>query len=67
MRYLAFLVIIFIAGAALAQTKLKKFQITKEISVALPSDFAPLSDDDIARKYPASTKTVGQHTRTDAT
>lgn len=56
MRYLAFLVIIFIAGAALAQTKLKKFQISKEIEVQLPNDFNPLPDDGIAQEYPTSTK-----------
>lgn len=56
MRYLAFLLIIFVAGAAFAQTKLKKIQISKEISAQLPGDFSPLPDDGIARKYPASTK-----------
>lgn len=56
MRYLAFLVIILVAGAAFANTKLKKVQITKEISVMLPSDFTPLPDDGIARKYPATTR-----------
>lgn len=64
MRYLAFLVIIFIAGAALAQTKFKKFQISKEISVSLPSDFTPLPDDGIARKYPASTKPLAVYSNT---
>lgn len=58
MRYLAFLVIILIAGAALADTKLKKYQITKEVSVMLPRDFAPMPDDGIARKYPAANKPV---------
>lgn len=56
MRYLAFLVIILMAGAALAQTKLKKFQISKEIEVQLPNDFNPLPDDGIAQEYPTSTK-----------
>lgn len=56
MRYLSFLIILFIAGAALAQPNLKKFQVSKEIAVMLPSDFSPLPDEGIARKYPASTK-----------
>ncbi|MFT2010246.1 hypothetical protein ACMA1I_16345 [Pontibacter sp. 13R65] len=55
-RYLAFLVIILIAGAAFANTKLKKINITKEISVMLPQDFLPMPDDGIARKYPSTTK-----------
>lgn len=58
MRYLAFLAIILIAGVALADTKLKKTQITKEITVMLPRDFTPLPDDGIARKYPAANKPV---------
>lgn len=62
MRYLAFLVIILLAGAALATPKLKKFQLTKEISVMLPSDFTPLPDDGIARKYPATTKPLAVYT-----
>jgi hypothetical protein len=62
MRYLAFLAIILIAGVALADTKLKKTQITKEISVMLPRDFTPLPDDGIARKYPASNKPVAVYT-----
>ncbi|WP_240773232.1 hypothetical protein [Pontibacter sp. SGAir0037] len=56
MRYLAFLVIILIAGAAFANTKLKRINITKEISVMLPSDFTPMPDDGIARRYPATTR-----------
>jgi len=62
MRYLAFLVIIFIAGVALAQTKFKKFQISKEIEVKLPSDFSPLPDEGIAREYPTSTKPLAVYT-----
>ncbi|WP_299703419.1 hypothetical protein [uncultured Pontibacter sp.] len=58
MRYLAFLVIILIAGVALADTKLKKTQITKEVSVMLPRDFTPLPDEGIARKYPAANRPV---------
>lgn len=41
---------------ALAQPKLKKVQLSKEISVLLPQDFAPLPDEGIARKYPAPVK-----------
>lgn len=58
MRYLAFLAIILIAGATLADTKLKKTQITKEVSIMLPRDFAPLHDDGIASKYPAANRPV---------
>lgn len=58
MRYIAFLAIILIAGAALADTKLKKHQITKEVSVMLPRDFMPMPDDGIARKYPAANKPI---------
>ncbi|TXK33883.1 hypothetical protein FVR03_18150 [Pontibacter qinzhouensis] len=61
-RYLAFLVIILVAGAAFANTKLKKFSITKEISVMLPQDFLPMPDDGIARKYPSTTKPLAVYT-----
>lgn len=62
MRYIAFLGVLFLAGVAFAQPKLKKVQITKELSVLLPQDFTPLPDDGIARKYPASTKPLAVYT-----
>ncbi|MEJ8756413.1 hypothetical protein WG947_05370 [Pontibacter sp. H259] len=65
MRYIAFLAIILIASAALAAPKLKKVNITKEISIKLPKDFAPMTDDDIAREYPATTKPLAVYTSTD--
>ncbi|WP_255481309.1 hypothetical protein [Pontibacter sp. Tf4] len=65
MRYLAFLAIILIAGAAFAAPKLKKINLTKEISIKLPKDFTPMSDDDIAREYPATTKPLAVYTSPD--
>ncbi|MBR0571954.1 hypothetical protein KB205_15060 [Microvirga sp. STS03] len=65
MRYLAFLAIILIAGAAFAAPKLKKINLTKEISILLPKDFMPMSDDDIAREYPATTRPVAAYTSPD--
>ncbi|MEJ8803231.1 hypothetical protein [Pontibacter sp. H249] len=62
MRYLTFLVIILLAGATFGQTKLKKTQISKEISVMLPRDFTPMPDDGIARHYPATTKPLAVYT-----
>lgn len=62
MRYLAFLAIILIAGATFAQAKLKKTQLSKEVSVMLPQDFMPMPDDGIARKYPASTRPLAVYT-----
>ncbi|MCC9166712.1 hypothetical protein [Pontibacter harenae] len=62
MRYLAFLAIILLAGVAFAQPKLKKTQISKEISVSLPQDFTPMTDDMIARSYPATTKPLAVYT-----
>lgn len=62
MRYFAFLAIILLAGAAFAQTKLKKTQISKEVTVMLPQDFSPMPDDFIARKYPATTKPLAVYT-----
>ncbi len=56
MRYIALLVIIMLAGVTFAQPKLKKTQISKEITVMLPGDFTPMPDDGIARRYPATTK-----------
>ena len=65
MRYFAFLIIILIAGVAFASPKLKKFNITKEISISLPKDFTPMSDDDIAREYPATTRPLAAYTSQD--
>ncbi len=65
MRYLAFLVIILLAGAAFASPKLKKVNLSKTISILLPKDFSPMSDDDIAREYPATTKPLAVFTSPD--
>ncbi|RAU82110.1 hypothetical protein DP923_09875 [Pontibacter arcticus] len=62
MRYLAFLAIILMAGVAFAKPKLKKVQISKEISVLLPQDFTPMNDDGIARSYPATTRPLAVYT-----
>ena len=62
MRYFALLAILFIAGVAFAQPKLKKVNITKELSVMLPQDFTPMPDDGIARRYPATTKPLAVYT-----
>ena len=62
MRYIAFLGVLFLAGVAFAQPKLKKVQITKELSVMLPQDFEPLPIEEIAREYPASVKPLAVYT-----
>ncbi|WP_460920907.1 hypothetical protein [Pontibacter brevis] len=62
MRYLAFLAILFLAGVAFAQPKLKKVNISKEISIMLPQNFTPMPDDGIARRYPATTKPLAVYT-----
>ena len=51
-----------LAGATFGQSKLKKTQISKEISVMLPRDFTPMPDDGIARRYPATTKPLAVYT-----
>ena len=56
MRYLTFLAFFLITGVALAQPRLRKVQLSKEISALLPQDFSLLPDDGIARKYPAPIK-----------
>jgi hypothetical protein len=62
MRFIALLAIIFLAGVAFAGPKLKKVQLTKEISIQLPSDFQPMPDEGIAREYPATTKPLAVYT-----
>ncbi|PRY10388.1 hypothetical protein CLV24_114117 [Pontibacter ummariensis] len=62
MRYIAFLVLILFAGTAFVQPKLKKVNLSKEISIALPKDFSAMSDDDIAREYPATTRPLAAYT-----
>ncbi|WP_237587096.1 hypothetical protein [Pontibacter russatus] len=62
MRYIAFLGVLFLAGVAFAQPKLKKVQITKELSVMLPQDFTPLPIEEIAREYPASVEPLAVYT-----
>ncbi|GAB2956455.1 hypothetical protein GCM10027048_23140 [Hymenobacter coalescens] len=42
--------------AAFAPPKLKKVQVAKNLTVAVPADFQPLPDDAIAAKYPAVRK-----------
>lgn len=50
---LALLVLVL---AAAVPPKLKKVQVAKNLTVAVPADFQPLPDDAIASKYPAVRK-----------
>lgn len=64
-KYLAFLAIVFLAGVVFAAPKLKKVQISKEISVKLPQNFSPQSDDAVARKFPATTRPLAVYSSPD--
>lgn len=55
-RLLFALALLLPLAAFVQQAKLKKVQVAKNLSVALPADFQPLPDDAIASKYPAVRK-----------
>lgn len=45
--------------------KLVKTKITKDITVSLPADFAPMTDDDMAKKYFTYRKPTAMYTNPD--
>ncbi|QHT70103.1 hypothetical protein GXP67_27380 [Rhodocytophaga rosea] len=45
--------------------KLKKTKITKEVSISLPADFVPMTDDDMANKYFTPQKPTAMYTNPD--
>lgn len=56
-----FLVLFSSAG----QVKMKTFKITEGVKAALPADFLPMTDDDMAVKYPSSKKPLAMFTSPD--
>jgi hypothetical protein len=61
MRYLGLAFAVLMLCSADGK-KLVKTQLTKEVSVSLPVDFTPMTDDDIARRYPSHRKPVAMFT-----
>jgi hypothetical protein len=47
--------------------KMKNVQLVDGINIHLPKDFYPMSDDDIATKYPSTKKPVALYTSLDRT
>lgn len=52
----------FIPALAFAQGKLVKTKVTEGITVSLPENFYPMSENDLARRYPSVRKPVGAWT-----
>ncbi len=48
-----------------ANVKYKTFKITEGVTAKLPSDFVPMSDDDIAYKYPSTKKPLAMFTNSE--
>lgn len=62
MKYFLIFSTILVLFASFAAPKFKTINITKEISVALPQDFAVMPDDAIASKYPSPRKPLAAYT-----
>jgi hypothetical protein len=50
---------------AFSPAKLVKTKVNKEITVSLPADFAPMTNEDIAQRYPSVRAPLGAYTNTD--
>lgn len=61
MRYVALMMVLALFVAADTK-KLVKTQITKQISMSLAKEMYPMTDDDIARKYPSARRPVAMYT-----
>lgn len=64
--YIAFYLLITSLSAAVSQPiKLEYVRIFDNTRVKLPSDFVPISDDDLALKYPSTKKPLAMYTSAD--
>lgn len=64
MKNITILFILFILSS-FDGVKLVKTKITKEITISLPADFVPMTDDDIAKKYFTHHKPTAMYTNPD--
>ncbi len=64
MRILAFLLGILLLSTA-SVPKLRPQKIAEGVTVSLPSDFVPMSDNDIAQRYPSTKKPLAMYTSLD--
>jgi hypothetical protein len=61
MRYIALFMVLLLFFAANTR-KLVKTKVTKEITMSLAEELFPMTDDDIARKYPSARRPVAMYT-----
>ncbi|MFC6996016.1 hypothetical protein [Rufibacter roseus] len=59
-KYLVALILPFLVS--FTPPKLKKVNVTKEITLSIPQDFVVMPDEGIAREYPAARKPLGVFT-----
>ena len=64
MRILAFLLGLLLLSTA-SVPKLRPQKIAEGVTVSLPSDFVPMSDNDIAQRYPSTKKPLAMYTSLD--
>ena len=64
MRHLLFFAILFLAVSAQAQ-KLAKVKLTSNISMRVPSNFTPMTDDDKLQRYESSRLPIALYTDPD--
>ena len=64
MKLLAFLLSILLFSSA-SVPKLHSQKIAEGVTVSLPSDFVPMSDNDIAQRYPSTKKPLAMYTSLD--
>jgi hypothetical protein len=62
MKYFLIFSTLLVLLAGFAAPKFKTIDVTKEISVALPEDFAVMPDEAIAAKYPSPRKPLAAYT-----
>lgn len=60
---LSIIICIFIIAAR--GKKMHKVKLDKNVSISLPSDFIAMTDDDIAKRYPAYRKPIAMYTSPD--
>ncbi len=62
-----FSLIVLLALCSMKQATMKRYQLTEGISASVPDNFVPMSDNDIAIRYPSTKKPLAMFTSSDMT
>ena len=65
MLKVVFSLIMLLTLCSMQQATMKRYQLTEGISASVPESFVPMSDNDLAVRYPSTKKPLAMFTSSD--